>query len=481
MIRTKLGLCILALILINNAFAADAQTNAAIDSVVNAYGGEKLINVKTLELTGTEMSRWPGQGYFPGRDQPEFNRQTFVFNPNEMLAYKEIKSLGNNSVIHYGDVIDDETTMSFNLISNVHYDPDEGGYYGSLGGYIRGFDTMLAFELNKRRNTAKVEGSSNYRGQPHTIISMEFPNSPPLFMTIDDRTGYIVKMTRTFENNETQLDYYYNKHQIINGIAFSQSYAFMQDDNLRISSSDRSLKVNKTSAKIFTLPSNLSKRAEMMPEIEGPSQTKISDTFHHISADGYQSAFITGDEYAVSVGGSAGFGERYKVYQAIEGSKPLRYHVITHHHVDHLDGVEDAAATGATLVVLANTVELVRDIVGDDFPSDRIMSISSKTTLGPVDIHLVSTNHTETLALVYARDDKTLFEADHYGGEHLNAVSPAYLNGVNLKRDVDPLGLDIEFLVGPHSRKAHRWVDFVGAVESFKSKHCKPVLSGCPQ
>ncbi len=480
MIRTKLGLCVLALIFINNAFAADAQTNAVVDRVVTAYGGEKLTNVKTLGFAGTYLTRWPDSGYFPGSDQPEFQRETLVFNPNKMLASKEIKSLSDNTVVHYGDVIEGEKTTSFNFLSNDYYDPDEGGYYGSVGSYIRGFDTMLAFELDKRRDTAKVEGPSMYRGLPHTVISMDFPNSPRLFLTVNDRTGFIVKMTRTFEDNDFQLDYYYNDHQVTNGIAFARNYAFVQDDNLRLSSSDRSLEVNKATSKTFSMPPNLSKRADLMPESEEPTQTKISDAFHHVSVGGYASSFITGDEYAVSVGTSAGFGERYKVYQNLEGSKPLRYHIISHHFWYQLAGVEDVAATGATLVVPANTVEQVREILGDDFPSDRIMSISSKTSLGPVDVYLVSTNQMESLALVYARDDKTLFEANHYSGEHLNAVSPANLAGVNLKRAVDPLGLDIEYLVGPYSRKAHRWVDFSSAVESFKSKHCKPVLAGCP-
>jgi len=456
----------------SSVVAGEAE-QAVIDKVVAAYGGSKLVNLKTITINSEEFSRWEGQGYYPGTDQPVFHKQILTLNPADLIGKNQVRFTSTGVDYNYGDVVAGDKSTNLSYSYGTYSENDEGGYYGALGPYIRGIDTLLAYELHRRKDTAKLLDPLNYRGQPHHQISFEFPESPPLILSVDQQTGLINKMTRIIENTEYNLAYQYDNHVVTDGITHATQYAFINTNQLQTMVIDRSIEVNRASKQDFAVDKFLVKAAEQMPISEEPQQTRVADDYYHITVDDRNSSFIDAGDYIISIGSTAGFGDRWDVFKNIVPNKPLKYHVVTHHHSDHLEGVEDAFDAGAILVV-PDTVVASVEALFDTKPADgKIMSINKMTTLGPVDIHLFSSNHAEKNALLYARNAKTVFQADHYGGEHIDAPSPASLNTVYLKETIDALGLELDYLVGPHSRKVHRWQDFVSAVAAYNND--------CPQ
>ena len=101
------------------------------------------------------------------------------------------------------------------------------------------------------------------------------------------------------------------------------------------------------------------------------------------------------------------------------------------------------------------------------------MVLGDKMTLGPVEIHDVSTNHMASMALVYIPSAKAVFQADHYTGNYEgDAPSPAGLGTPMLKQRIDELGLDVDWVLSAHGRKPVSWGEFEAAAAAYQGDPC---------
>jgi glyoxylase-like metal-dependent hydrolase (beta-lactamase superfamily II) len=155
--------------------------------------------------------------------------------------------------------------------------------------------------------------------------------------------------------------------------------------------------------------------------------------------------------------------------------KPIRYLILTHHHVDHVGGMRTYAAEGATIVVAKGDGEYFRKVLAR---SESLNPDAPKQTFTPkvieadgkwsvkdsgreVDAYQIANPHAEDMMIVYIPDAKLGIVTDLY-----TPGAPVTYNTevAALAKGVDKWGIKPERFAGGHG-SAGPYADVVAAVQ----------------
>ena len=448
----------------NSAIAGETE-DRIIDKVVNAYGGAKFENIKSITIHSDLRFGGIEQGYTAG----------YVELPQRKKILKMDLINQRGSMESWGGPLNPLNMRNFSMDSGtaiVWYDKKEyrlepeGTFYGQFGGEIRTSDTLLAYELMNRRDVTKHKGTEIYAGMPHDVVELAIPNWPVMDFYINSGTGHITKMVRETDNGA--IRYQFGDFKKTNGITYANDFDFYINGFFSEYAKSRKIEVNNVRAKTFKIDRGMREEGQAVDQSE-MSVDAVGNRVHQVGQTGAFSAFIEADDYLIAVGGSAGFKDRYEAYKAEHGSnaKPLRYMIVTHHHGDHLAGMKDASNLGATFISPKMAVEGLKKHGGNGLTDSNIRVLDKKMTLGPVEIHGIATSHVGSFALVYVPEDKTVFQVDHYGGYYKNGPSLATRSAATLKDEIDRLGLDVDVILSGHHRKAEPYTMFLTSLKEY--------------
>jgi glyoxylase-like metal-dependent hydrolase (beta-lactamase superfamily II) len=148
--------------------------------------------------------------------------------------------------------------------------------------------------------------------------------------------------------------------------------------------------------------------------------------------------------------------------------KPIRYLVLTHHHMDHAGGLRAYLAQGATLVVGQGAGEHFRkvlaapftrnpDLAARDLSKARILEVADrhvfKDPRREVSVHVLENPHASAYLMGYVADARIAFVTDVYSPgaplpPKLNPALAALLNGVK------KAGIQPQLFAGGHGSTA---------------------------
>jgi glyoxylase-like metal-dependent hydrolase (beta-lactamase superfamily II) len=147
---------------------------------------------------------------------------------------------------------------------------------------------------------------------------------------------------------------------------------------------------------------------------------------------------------------------------------PITHLVLTHHHHDHSGGLRAYAAIGAELVVAEGDRRFVERVLSSPHTiqpdslsaadaTPRITTVGdAAVTLGggAVSVHRITSPHCAEDLVVYLAGPKLLFNADLFNPGLVpdEARAPPFwlIYSKDLRRQVEALDLDIDWLVGAH-------------------------------
>ena len=469
--KPKLLVCIaVGAAALSTAVAAGEKEDALIEKVLAAYGGDALTGMKSIAIDETYKNAFPGQGYTPVHVEFTELKQEHRLDPANQRASVESWSANWGFVNHTRQLTAGEDIVTINYRTGDYQTASAPDYYTAFGPVIRTSDTLLAFELARQAETANFEGERNFLGTPHQLISFEIPNSPRLTLYVENESGLISKMVR--DTGLGPLTYQFRNHLKAKGVAYASDFEFFINNNVNLLTGRRDVAINTVRGAAFRIDRGITEEPARIDTSE-MSVDALGDGVHLVGTGFTFTTFIDAGDHVIAVGGSAGLQERVEAYREATGAdKPLRYQIATHHHTDHLDSMPAAFELGANFIAPAAAVENLKAAVGDALSDERITVLDKKLSLGPVDIHEITTSHAQSYALVYVPAIKAVFQADHYNGVYQDAVSPANVGSVSLKDAVDALGLDVAIVLSAHGREATPWADFVEAVEAFDPQPC---------
>ena len=149
-------------------------------------------------------------------------------------------------------------------------------------------------------------------------------------------------------------------------------------------------------------------------------------------------------------------------------NKPIKYLVLTHHHIDHVAGYRTFVADGATLVVGRGTTEFWRkvlassDALGADTPRKsladaQIIEVKETHAIAAgsrrVELHELRSGHSDGMLVAYVPAAKLVFQTDIWTGPGVDPLgAQAMPRQRSLAELVLKLKLDVTHVIGGHGR-----------------------------
>lgn len=198
---------------------------------------------------------------------------------------------------------------------------------------------------------------------------------------------------------------------------------------------------------------------------------KLADGVHKVAGGSHATVVVEMRDHVIAVEGPLYEARTAPVVKSIKErfpSKPIRYVVPTHHHLDHSGGIRAFMADGAAIVTpfvardfylrVARSAHTrqpdslernKRAVVIEAFGgAPRVFTDGSRR----VEVHPMPTSHAEDIVLVYLPAEKIVIEADHISPRN-GQVRPAPLVK-EFVAGLDRLNLDVATIVGIHGDTA---------------------------
>jgi glyoxylase-like metal-dependent hydrolase (beta-lactamase superfamily II) len=155
--------------------------------------------------------------------------------------------------------------------------------------------------------------------------------------------------------------------------------------------------------------------------------------------------------------------------------KPIRYLILTHHHVDHVGGMRTYAAEGATIVVAKGDGDYFRKVLtrpealNPDAPkkalTPKVVEVDGKWSINEggreVDTYMVENPHAADMMIVYVPDARLGIVTDLYIP---GAPVPSNENVAALVKGVNQWGIKPERFAGGHG-SVDPYADVVQAIQ----------------
>ena len=475
-IRKLILLTVLCLSAPLSAEEGDEKLAALVDTVVAAYGGDALTGLRNYEIVESYVSPNTGQSWHP--DLVDIGRVNFRLMHDLEGGNHYAESWFNGRTGQFPNlvIVNGDGAWTINLLSGRYGEAASADPYVNAGGIMRTTDTLLALELHKSRDEAEYLGDAFWMNRDHQMVKIPFPQSPDLTLYVDNETGLITRMTR--ENPQLGLlDYVFNDHAQVDGIYTARSVNFSVAGDPNLMGTGRELRFNRSlSPATFLIPAGLDREGERIDASE-MVVNRLSGNVYHIGQNAGFSIFVDTGSEVIGCGGYPGLTQRLEKFREETGNfRPLRYQVVTHHHQDHLGGIDEALTLGATLVTVDHTVPVIRENSQLSPGDGRFLAVNERMTLGDgkgqVELYDVSTNHSASNLLFYVPSTRTLFIADHFGGPFAEGVPTANSNTVSMAEALKPLDLDFNRVVTAHNARVYSGRDFNASVKAYRDYDC---------
>jgi len=493
---SKLGILFVVSALIAGPAAAQEDATSILQAADQAMGAS---NLNTLHISGAGWYAPLGQNFSPEEHWARLNLQSYdlTIDYNAGATREEL-------VVTQGDY------------------PSRGGGFQPIVGerrslsYVNGDD---AWTLNAQGEAVPQQNQAEVRQflistSPHGFIKAALESDDATvvdrYLVLTDRTIKVVgfttmgkyRVTGEFDENnmlervitwipnpvmgDMQYEIRYSDYRDIgDGVMFPFRYhAHRGDQFLLPTNSARNwmdYTVSEAEANVdvaLEVPENVACAALQPFNVIA---TEVADGVWHMTGAGAHSVAIEFRDFIAVVEAPTSDARSYAVIAEIKRvipGKPIRYLVTTHHHFDHIGGVRNYVAEGATVVTHeANEVFFHRVVFATQsrvLSPDRLHLFPLATT-GPSPLrletmtdrhaisdgsrtlmlfHLPGIDHAATMLVAYLPAEKILIHADLYGPPPAGAPAPERIRDreIVLYRAIQRWGLDVETHVPIHGR-----------------------------
>ena len=450
----------------------NAETSAVINKVLQAYGGDKLVNAKAIKLIDHNKGPWKGESENPGI--PEIWRINeelvidFVNQRKSWLSYRVPRTTKDLEKW----IFDGKRTVNYDIFHQKYQTVEWAGYDFVGGSIERSSDTMHARQLYSDLQQAEYLGDEPYRGRPHQKLKVTLKSGIAFTHYIDKQSGLIAKTFRLHPHY--QLVYIFSNHQVTGGITWASDMNFFMDGELYLTSVLRGLELNPDIKEAFTAPANYASWGETF-DSSTMTAREVADGIYQAGQQWDKTVFIEQKDHYIAIGDASGLQQNFEAIKEVaKNHKPLGHFILSHHHRGNLRGLANVFELGAKLVLSNEHKATVEESLQRELDPQEILLVSDDKPvhLGNMTLFDIATAHSKHYLLAHIKDQRLLVAEDHYGTELKTAKPRIYKDMVLFGEVLKSLKIDVETLIDTRSWRQIKMTQFNRWVAEFKTPQC---------
>ncbi|WP_130245752.1 hypothetical protein [Pseudoalteromonas rubra] len=484
---------------------AHAQSREAqiIERTVAAYGGEHLLALPGISVSETwyHYSQWLSGHALQGPMVTYLSELQNDYRIDFVAQRKVFKQANSRRVGSHGsdapEVIHrlfagnkgasiDHALQRFQPSSRITFDNTTLGYEAML-------DTLIVRKLAQLKQPSQWLDTAYIAGVPHDVIAVPLDGNSQARYTLylNQNNGLLSRMMTEQQGKKRFYDFM--AHRTSGAIRWASQVLVSTADGPQYHSKARTVSVAKPVDTSFQIPAAYSRAPAVTPfDISELTVRELASGVYFVGQDWGYSLFVDVGDYLISAGtwqmneqAGAGTGSWAKALARLRHStslsKPVKYHIVTHHHTDHLRGLRDTLAENTTLLVHPADKNAVAEALG---PHVRIETIPASYTLAGGKIRLldVPNSHAAHNLVVYLSEPQILLTEDMFGSSFEQALhSPARWPDLDTYYRLDALvgrlneqGIKVAQYVSSHHGKVLTQADIERAMAIPRTE--RPVL-----
>ena len=472
---TALCSAILLTVFSQNGFTGELE-NRLIQQTISAYGGDKLSQLKNLKFTDNMLHFFAMQS---GHSQQgpmtthlnKYQIETIIDFENQRKNFKRVTNRlvgnhGSDSVTTTHQIFDGTAGYSLDQCLQNYRGLDWINFNNADAGYTQMLDTLIIKQLENAKDNSQHTDVAYIEGQAHDVLTINSGTKQQYTLYINQQTHYLTRMLKM--RGQTLRSYDFLNHQQTQGITWAKQMVVSTDKTPIYYTDERNISVNLTEPLNFKLPSNY--QATVPTRFFDSSKLtirKLADNIYFVGQNWGYTLFIDVGDHYISIGAwqespsSKAWQRGLELLNKTTGTnKPVGKHIVTHHHTDHMAGLNDIVSQGTSLVVHTPDIPAVKQHLQQNLANDTIIPVGGKSYLagGKIMLFDLPTSHASHNLMLYLPEHGILFTEDIFGSSYqADLESPnswpsldTYQRLDKLVTKINKLDLNVEQYVSSH-------------------------------
>jgi len=435
---------------------------------VSAYGGEYLTKAQTLSINEVFKSTMPKQSETPETLNLRKTTRAVVIDFTAQKA-QVIQQLQQREItFNQQNIFNKNTAYYVNLTSKTYREKSGVTKENIIGHSLLLNDIGLARLLFENRSTVKNVGEKRIENIAYHALTLVVPSYGEITLIIDKDSFYIVRMTRNHPRlGEIKTNFSQVTHK--NNISYSTNTEVFFGSTLNIFVLERDIKINVELAEDFTVITAYQKQGKDLTHKE-MTVTALSENTYLVGKGHVNSIFYVDGNSVIGADIYAGVMTRFLALKAhLNRELVLDKMIITHHHIDHLSGLNELPLTTELIAATAHEKEVISNIT-TEFDVNKLTLINNPISLahGKVQVFDIATAHAAHNLIFYIPAERLLFTADYFHSSIENEQLVGFPDLINFRRNIEKLNISVEKFAGVHGVRLLSYQQLVDATDNYK-------------
>ncbi|WP_448547637.1 MBL fold metallo-hydrolase [Thalassotalea fusca] len=475
----KLSALLLVSLQFSPSLYAGEKEDRIINKAINAYGGDKLMQLKNLTYQDEINHFFDMQSGHTLQGPMSLHLNQYQIEVNIDLVNKR-KAFRRASTRVVGNHGSENLTTTHRLFKKgkgfkldhcqqTYIQADNINFANADLGFSQMLDPMIIKQLANDRENSQRQDTAYIQGHAHDVLTVNAGTPNEYTVYVNQTNGQLSRMLQ--KRGQLTRTYDFLDHQQANGIMWAKQLLVSANSQPIYHTTARNLSVNNLHNAQFNIPSGyvLTQTPQML-DVAQPFINELARGVYFLGQGWGYSLFIDEGDHYITAGAWHEHGAALNWQETLQllrettqNNKPVAKHIVTHHHTDHMAGLNEIVEHGANLVLHPSEITAVQKFLSQRIKDDRFEPIETPRYLadGKIMLFDVPTSHASHNLAIYLPEHKILFTEDIFGSSYESALDPinswpnldAYQRLKKLNARINELDLTVEHYVSSHHRR----------------------------